>query len=149
MPLYIENLPEPIRIENNWIDRHFYKIKLDSHEHLSPFCIYKTQYSIRFRNLNQYEKDHVKFFRAIKWVFYDFIYNIVNNSVVGRGDLARHINLDSIWLKNSINFQLSNNLNKNSMNSFLNEIVKIVQSNQDVFLISPFTIVFTSSFIRI
>lgn len=126
----IERLIGPVAIDNiNYLDRGFYKIKLNNVK--TSDHVIRSEYEIIF---NLSAVPGVKFLKVLIHCFEEIFYLIKHNPHVGQGSLFTRIAISSDTLKGKTLNLRAVELNRNGAKMLINEIEKVLQSNDNFFL---------------
>jgi hypothetical protein len=134
-------LTHPICVNNRWLRRNYYKIRLISKNSNSKFRTYFSDYDIKF-GLNQVPIRLLK--KILLWCFREILYIIANNcNTFHRYGLTK-VSIESPRLLNPVNME-SVNLDSMGANQILDNIEKLLQSDRKIFLNDGFKMSIQSS----
>jgi hypothetical protein len=124
----IRRLVLPISVDGSFLNRGYYRIKLDSYRSNQKYTLYKSVYLIRF-DLEDVPPDRL--FRVLKFCFEEIFFIVANNSLTERGFNTIRLAVTANTLKNEINLKHVP-LNREGAKKLLNEIQRTIQSNENL-----------------
>jgi len=140
--LNLKRLVLPINVNDNWLDRAYYKIRLQNNRISTGrnfnVCLSNYEIQLNFENVPPY-----KFLKTLKFVFSEVFFIIANNSSVSVGTQHIRLALTAESLKTPINLQ-SVELNDIGVKVLLSEIERTVQSNENILIDDTLKIFFCS-----
>lgn len=138
-------LIKPISVGNKWLRRNYYMIRLISKNSNSKFRTYFSDYDIRF-NLRNIPVRLLR--KVIHWCFSEILYIIANNTKTFHKYGLTRVCIQSPRLESAVNME-SVCLTKVGAQQIMDNIEKLIQSDNKIFLDEGFVLSVHSSDIPI
>src|SRR5882724_9069923 len=138
----LQALELPVSVNHNWLNRQFYSISLQQNTFIeySDLRVCNSYYLVKLYYANVLIHKHLQ---VLKFIFEEVFFIMQYNDVTVQGQENVRIVLTADSLISNINLK-AGKFNSDSVNRMLTEIVKTLQSNEELLTDSSLSIMFCS-----
>jgi len=138
----LQALELPVSVNHNWFNRQFYSISLQQNTFIedSDLRVCNSYYLVKLHYNNVPIHKHLQ---VLKFIFEEVFFIMQYNDVTVQGQENVRIVLTADSLISNINLK-AGKFNSDSVNRMLTEIVKTLQSNEELLMDSSLSIMFCS-----